>query len=568
MTGDRKTLDAARDLGRLLLGHHGRYRDGTLQDLVTDLLRDRHNRRGWIVDAVNGSLLVRQKLAYALRLEPRRLWSRAAFPLRAAAVTAAPRPLSLLCPTRNRVDNLSAFLRSVQRTAAAPGRIEVLCYVDEDDPALPQYRELFDRARGRFGAIGRCALHVGPPIGVAEAWNRLAEHADGDFLLMANDDQLYVDHGWDVALDQRAAELTELHGDSVLCLYFDAAQYPEGGCDFPIVSRSWYDTLGYFVPTIFQQWEVEKWVFDLARRLGRLYPVPGVFVEHRHYQDYKAPFDDTYQRHRMTRGKSIADHALFLRTEQQRVAEVDKLAARIAHGRRGDRRDTKPSEPLPEPLAGRARRHYRALIDELHAGGQSRAAADCADLAVRQGLWVSALHRPAELHRELPVRMDYDPADFWFTDRLADRHEAIVEELRAAPIGDRLLPEGGREAGTDHIELYRDGTWTASADALPVLRGVLDKIPEALLFPGATVELMLQHPPTRQPACCGPGNAHLRVEFGLVVTAGSGIRTGDRTRTRTDGGCLIFDDGLEQERWHQGTGPNAVLTFRVPHPDR
>ncbi|MFK0289754.1 aspartyl/asparaginyl beta-hydroxylase domain-containing protein [Streptomyces sp. NPDC090442] len=564
MTGNRKALDAAHDLGRLLLGHHGRYRDGTLQDLVTDLLRDQRHQRGWIVDAVNSSLLVRQKLAYALRLEPRRLWTKAAFPLRAAAATATPRPLSLLCPTRNRLDNLHTFLRSVQRTAAAPGRIEVLCYVDEDDPALPRYRALFDRARWRYGAIGRCALHVGPPIGVAAAWNQLAEQADGDFLLMANDDQLYVDYGWDVALDRRAGELAELHGDDVLCLYFDAAQYPEGGCDFPIVSRSWYDTLGYFVPTIFQQWEVEKWVFDLAQRLGRLYPVPGVFVEHRHYQDYKAPFDDTYQRHRMTRGKSISDHALFLRTEHRRVAEVDKLAARIARGGRGDRR----AAELSEPLAGRARRHYRGLIDELHAGGRPGAAADCAELAVRQGLWASALHRPAEFHRELPVRADYDPGDFWFTGHLAVQHEAIVRELRTAPDGDRLGPDGGQKPGAARTELYRDGAWTPSAEALPVLRGVLEKIPEALLFPGATVDLLLDRPPTREPACCGPSNAYLRVEFGLTVAAGSGIRIGEQTRTWPNGGCLIFDDGLERERWHRGTGPHAVLAFRVPHPDR
>ncbi|MCB5909705.1 aspartyl/asparaginyl beta-hydroxylase domain-containing protein [Streptomyces pinistramenti] len=556
--------DTAHDLGRLLLGHHGRYRDGTLQDLVTDLLRDRQGRRGWIVDTVNSSLLVRQKLAYALRLEPRRLRTKLAFPLRAAAVTAPPRPLSLLCPTRNRVDNLNTFLRSVQRTAAAPGRIEVLCYVDDDDPSLPEYRALFDRARTHYGAIGRCALHVGPPIGVAAAWNHLAEHADGDFLLMANDDQLYVDYGWDVALDQRADDLTRLHEDAVLCLYFDAAQYPEGGCDFPIVSRPWYDTLGYFVPTIFQQWEVEKWVFDLAQRLGRLYPVPGVFVEHRHYQDYKAPFDDTYQRHRMTREKSFADHALFLRTEGRRVAEVDKLAARTVRERRGGRRGT----TLPEPAADTARRHYRALIDGLHADGQARAAQDCAELAVRQGLWTSALHRPAEFHRELPLRTDYDPADFWFTFPLTAQHEAIVREVRAALEGQRLRPEGGQEAGTDRVELYREGTWTASATELSVTRDILDKIPEALLFPGAAVELVLQHPPARRPASCGPSNAFLRVEFGLIVAAGSGIRVGEQPRTWPEGGCLIFDDGLERERWHEGTGPGAVLTFRVPHPDR
>ncbi|MEK8169697.1 hypothetical protein NKH77_07570 [Streptomyces sp. M19] len=98
MTGDRTALDAAHDLGRLLLGHHGRYRDGRLQDLVTDLLRDRRHRRRWIVDTVNGSLLLRQKLTYALRLEPRRLWTRAAF--RCAPPRSPPRRARCPCCAR------------------------------------------------------------------------------------------------------------------------------------------------------------------------------------------------------------------------------------------------------------------------------------------------------------------------------------------------------------------------------------------------------------------------------------------------------------------------------------
>ncbi|SFQ68576.1 aspartyl/asparaginyl beta-hydroxylase domain-containing protein [Amycolatopsis rubida] len=540
----------ARDFGRLLLGHFRRCRDGKLQDVVTEALRDDEGGRAWMIGALNSTIRFRRELAYALRLEPRRLRTKLAFP---AAVPARPRPLSLLCPTRNRVDGLAEFLRSVQRTAAAPGRIEVLCYVDEDDPALPGYRELFGGVRQRRGPLGRCALRVGPPIGVAAAWNRLAAEATGEFLLMANDDQLYVDHGWDAALDRRAGELAALHEDSVLCLYFDAAQYPGDGRDFPIVSRAWYETLGYFVPTIFQQWEVEQWVFDLAERLGRLYPVSGIFVEHRHYQDYKAPFDETYQRHRMTREKSFADHALFLRTGRERAAEAAKLAARIARGRQSA---PETGARVGEEAAVRARRHYRALIDELHADGQREAAMECAELAVRQGLWSSPLHRPVEYRRDLPVRADHDAADFWFTAHLAGRHEAIAAEVRAAPADPAGAP----------VLLYRDGAWTAAAAALPITAGVLDGIPEALVFPGATVELWQLRPPVRLPPSCGPSNAFLRVEFGIAVPAESGIRIGGKTGSWPEGGCLIFDDGLERERWHRGAEPAVVLSFRVPRP--
>jgi hypothetical protein len=332
-------------LGRLLLGHLAAFRDARLQDVATGVLRPGSGRQAWVVSVVNGSLRARQALTRVLYLEPRTLASRARFALRdGRAGRSGERPqLSLLCPTRGRVRMVATFLRSLQRTAAVPQRIEALFYVDADDPDVEVYRRFFAGAARRYPRLGRCVLRVGEPVGVPAAWNALAEAARGDLLLMANDDQLYVDYGWDVRLDARMAEISGEHPDRVCCLYFDAGQYPDGAGDFPIVSRRWYEALGYFTPTIFQQWEVERWLFDLARRVGRLFAVPGVFVEHRHYQDYKAPFDATYRLHRMTRDKSFADHALFLRTARSREQEAAAL-----------RRAMTPPDPTGEATAPRA----------------------------------------------------------------------------------------------------------------------------------------------------------------------------------------------------------------------
>jgi hypothetical protein len=317
-----------RDLGRLMAGHSGRYRDRRLQEVAASALREPGRGGAWVVSVLNLTLRGRRFLRNSLRLTPRRLRTRLAFRRSAGQDYAGPqRVLSLLCPTRQRTDQVARLLTSIIRTAAVPGRVEVLFYVDSDDPQLPWYRELLSGAGQRSGALARCVLLVGEPVGVPAAWNVLAEAATGDLLLMANDDQRYVDYGWDVWLDRRVTELTRTWPDEVLCLYLDGGQYPEGGHDFPIVTRRWYDALGYFTPTMFSQWEVETWVFDIAERLGRLCPVPGVFVEHLHYQDYKAPFDATYQRHRMTTQKSLSDHALFLRTAGQREADAAKLRA-------------------------------------------------------------------------------------------------------------------------------------------------------------------------------------------------------------------------------------------------
>lgn len=323
---ERRLRDDLRDLARLLGGHRSAGRDPALQDVATRVLQDPDAAR-WIVPAVNLSLRARQQLALRLRLQPRALASRAAFALRGDRAAAPRLTLSLLCPTRVRPREASRLARSVSRTAVDPARVELLFYVDDDDPAVDAYRRLGAATRGGLGRLRRCAVHVEPPIGVPRAWNELAARAEGDLLLMANDDQVYVDHGWDVALDRAVAGAAAT--DGILCAYFEAGQYPDGAADFPIVSRRWYELLGYFAPTQFRQWEVENWMFGIARRIDRLVTVPGVFVEHRHYQDYKAPFDDTYLRHRVTREKSFEDHTLFVRTAPEREREATRLRAAI-----------------------------------------------------------------------------------------------------------------------------------------------------------------------------------------------------------------------------------------------
>lgn len=483
-----------RTLARLLLGHLPRLRDRHLQDRATALLRDQGGHSP-VLGIVNTSLAVRRDLAYWLRLEPRRHWSRLTY--RPMPHAAPDRALSLLCPSRGRVSNLGSFLRSVDRTAVKPGRVEVMVYVDEDDPALPSYRRLFARAPGLWTGLGACRLVVGPAEGVPRAWNALAARAKGDLLMMANDDQLYVDHGWDTELDNRVTQLTTLHGDDVLCLYFDDGQYSDGGRDFPIVTRSWYDTLGYFTPTAFQQWEVERWVFDIALRLDRCHAVPGVFVEHRHYQDYKAPFDETYQRHRATREKSFADHALFLRTEPQRVAEGERLRRVMAPG-------PQPGSGFPPPDSARTER---------------------------------------------PVTMLPEP---WFASRLVASRARITAEATAWR--DRVAPGGEPLTAS----LWADGLPAADRAAdFPATLDVLAAIPEIAAAPDGTAALEWWPVGSDAPAVVRQGSTTL---FPLSGTHGLRLRLGghDDHPWPADG-CVRYVASPAQEM--RNDGPDGALVL-------
>ena len=50
--------------------------------------------------------------------------------------------ISILTPTRNRPNNCERFIKSIYNTAWERGNIELLFYVDKDDPAVEAYKDL------------------------------------------------------------------------------------------------------------------------------------------------------------------------------------------------------------------------------------------------------------------------------------------------------------------------------------------------------------------------------------------------------------------------------------------
>jgi glycosyl transferase/beta-hydroxylase protein BlmF len=331
------------ELLQLLAGHSSRYRyrHPELQDLVAAHYRQPRASSAVTLGIVNSSIRlrrwVRERTYLKWRYAASRLRWRAARKQQAAPATATtPVPVpattfSLLCPSRDRVDNARAMIESVYRTAASPQRVELLFYVDADDPSLEGYQRLFAEMTSRSAkelrhtGLMRCELIVGEPMTVCRAWNALARAARGDVLQVINDDVVFVDYGW----DERAAEALREFPDGLVCMFFDAGQYLKGG-DFPLVPRRWFETLGYLTPEMFEFWSNELWVMDIAERAGRLHAIEGILIDHQHYCDYLAPFDETYRRHRLTRDKSQRDATLFELTAQLREAEAQRIRALIA----------------------------------------------------------------------------------------------------------------------------------------------------------------------------------------------------------------------------------------------
>jgi GT2 family glycosyltransferase len=224
--------------------------------------------------------------------------------------------LSLLCPTRGRPDRAGEFVDSVFATAIHPDRIGILLYVDDDDPARKDYEQAFSKRAG-------VKLFIGPAIGVPQAVNRLLKHTDAEILLTANDDQVYIDKGWDIRIDTEAAA----RPDGVYCLWFNDGWESHNFCTFPIVSRRWVETLGYLQFPFFEHFFADAWIWMLAKSVGRAVYIPDVLVEHRHWKTEKAERDETYERHATKEGDSrhARDRAVIDRFERYFHADVEAL---------------------------------------------------------------------------------------------------------------------------------------------------------------------------------------------------------------------------------------------------
>lgn len=214
--------------------------------------------------------------------------------------------ISILAPTRGRPQAAAEMAGSARNTASD---IEILFYVDDDDPNLAEYQAM-------PGVI------VGPRIVLSDCWNRLAEHATGDILHMSADDIRYRTPGWDQVVLEAFAE----YPDRIVFVY-GRDGYADGRLGtHGFISRRWYETLGYFTWPEFQADYADTWLHDLATRIDRLVYLPDVYTEHLHPIARKANWDQTHMERR-DRRRRTRPGVLYNRLHAQRQADAERLEA-------------------------------------------------------------------------------------------------------------------------------------------------------------------------------------------------------------------------------------------------
>lgn len=171
--------------------------------------------------------------------------------------------ISIVCPSRGRPNLAKKMIDSAINTSSSG--IEIILYLNDDDPLLPQYKDLIDPEH----------YEIGPDRSPCYSWNLLADRAKHNILFLMGDDGEFVTENWDLKIIEKFNE----YPDKIACVYPTNGAVSKNKNPHFCLHRNWVNTLGYFVPPQFWHWYVDTWTAKIAQQLNRYCLLEDVLVQ-------------------------------------------------------------------------------------------------------------------------------------------------------------------------------------------------------------------------------------------------------------------------------------------------
>jgi len=173
--------------------------------------------------------------------------------------------ISLLHPSRSRIDRSFATTEKWLEKSRAHLGIEVIISLDNDDPQLDTYKEVY---------TGYETVIVNPNRSAVDAINNAAKVATGDIMIVLSDDTDCPDN-WAELIEN------EVRGKKDFVLRVEDGIQP-WICTMPVIDRAYYERFGYvYYPGYFHQF-VDTEFTHVACGLHRLIK-SNLLFPHLHY---------------------------------------------------------------------------------------------------------------------------------------------------------------------------------------------------------------------------------------------------------------------------------------------
>ncbi len=226
--------------------------------------------------------------------------------------------ISLLLPSRERSKKFKRMLISLKSKCLNINRVEILLLLDEDDKEITNYRKLIENDFKNLNIkliIKNLKTH-------ALRNNYLASISNGDVLFPANDDMIFISNHWDHNID---IEFSKIDMKKPYCLWINSGKkYNYLHCDFPILNKAWYKSLGYVGSEFFSFWYLDTWICDLSFKSKKFFVTNKISVDQLSADTHENEVDNTFLKNKKD-GIPEKDFLIWNDTENNRKIDASKL---------------------------------------------------------------------------------------------------------------------------------------------------------------------------------------------------------------------------------------------------
>lgn len=229
--------------------------------------------------------------------------------------------ISLLVPSRERLNLKLTLLSSIITTVSNIENIELIFGVDEDDPtrevaykiskAIPFIKIIDIKNDGKF-------------IGINKIWNLLVPHAAGDILGYIGDDMIFKTPNWDIEIIKEFSD--NLPSDKIKLVHcYDGFRNRDEICVNAFLHRKYVDIIGYLCREEFLINWSDQWLYQSFKAFDRVSYRPDIHIHHNHWVFGKRARDGVADRMLSDNKDKISDQ-LWFDLAGERINDVNKLS--------------------------------------------------------------------------------------------------------------------------------------------------------------------------------------------------------------------------------------------------
>jgi hypothetical protein len=232
------------------------------------------------------------------------------------------RKISLLVPSRERLNLKLTLICSILTTVKNIDNVELIFGIDEDDPT----RDIVYKIANAIPFVKIVDIKNDKKfIGINKTWNMLYPYAEGNVFGYIGDDMVFKTPDWDEEI-LKEFDAPNAPEDLIKLVHcYDGYRDRDEICVNAFLHKKYVDIIGYLCREEFLINWSDQWLYQTFKAFDRVVWRKDIHIQHNNWVFGKRDRDAVADRMLSDNKDKISDN-LWHSLKKERIADVDKLA--------------------------------------------------------------------------------------------------------------------------------------------------------------------------------------------------------------------------------------------------